>query len=320
MNPLHLFAIALVILMFVGLIFLALVRQLAGRRWASILEAIRGLLFWGVIWILFSIWAYLLQATTLAKLTRPELIGIGEPWFPFLQVFQLTTPYVMAFILMIFAAAGGFLVATHFDIILGLIGLSNQWGNLSPSERTVFVQNLISSIIFIAAGLVMVYADSCVFALRWAMDVGEVESEFLGVSFIADLIRWGYFLGFVVLSWIVHRKYRQFLIAARIEEPEVIEVIPEEQHIQESPFPISQQAQPSVPIRQDGAAISRGAQQFFASSSHQFEQPNQTFGNDEEKQRPSFVEFEAVPVGSGNFDSDEEVLPEHLNPFGNRRR
>lgn len=83
MNPLHQFALALVVLIVAGSLFLVIVRQVAGRRWAAILEAIRGLLFWSIAWILFTIWAYFLQATTLAKLTRPEMVGWGEPWLSF---------------------------------------------------------------------------------------------------------------------------------------------------------------------------------------------------------------------------------------------
>jgi len=319
MNPLHQFALALVVLIVAGSLFLAIVRQVAGRRWAAILEAIRGLLFWSIAWILFTIWAYFLQATTLAKLTRPEPIGLGEHLLSFLhQGVHLTTPYVMAFILMLFAAAGGFLVATHLDIILGLIGLATRWNDLSPYERAGFVQNLFASIIFTLIGLVMVYADACVFSLRWAMDISEIETEVRGVPLIANLIRWGYFLGFIALSWIVHRKYRQFLLATRIEEPEE-----EEQNVRMTTR-VSQQASTSTQLQQ-GSIVTReteGAQQFVGSpfSNRQSEQPMRVSRNDGSEGILEGIDIPAIEAGNGSDGIDgEDVLPEHLNPFGRRR-
>lgn len=316
MNPLHQFAIALVVLLIGWLIFLALVRQIAGRRWANIIEAIRGVLFWTVLWLLFSVYAYLLQATTLSKLTRSEIVGFGEPWLSFIhQTTHLTTPYIMAFLLMVFAAAGGFLVATNLDILLGLLGLSSQWANLTGEQRAGFVQNLVSSIAFIIMGLVMVWPDALVFALRWAMDVGEVEKELQGASSIASLICRGYFLGFIALSWIVHRKYRQFLIAARIEEPET------EQNAQ-APSRISQQT-PSLPSETALSEIERSQTPTERMNQRMWQTVLQ--GGNGSEQRPTYGgQFPDIPVittdQSPQDGAEETVLPEHFDPFRTRRR
>lgn len=278
------------------------------------MEAIRGVLFWSVPWLLFSVYAYLLQATTLSKLTRSEIAGFGEPWLSFIhQTIHLTTPYIMAFLLMVFAAAGGFLVATNLDTLLGLLGLSSQWGNLTVEQRAGFIQNLISSLIFIAAGLIMVWSDARVFALRWAMDVGEVETEVQGASSIASLICWGYFLGFIFLSWILHRKYRQFLIAARIEEPEA-----------------EQNAQPSR-ISQQMSSRSETALSEIERSQPTADLPNQRTwrivpqGDNGNEQRPidngQFPDIPVITTDPLPQDSAEEtVLPEHFDPFRARRR
>jgi hypothetical protein len=303
MNALHSFAIALVLSMVVGLFFLAAVRELLGARWARILEAMRGLIFWSVPWVILTAYAYLLQATTLGKLTRSELVGMGEPWLAFIhQTIQMTTPNVMAGILTFLAAAGGFLVATHFDMLLALIGLVSR-GKMSQEERAGLVPNLISSLIFILAGMFMIWVDARVFSLRWAMDVAEIETELQGVSMIARLICWGYFLGFILLSWILHRKYRQFLDAINIDE-------------------IDEDEGREAPRRETPQQVTPTHEEAVAPETHRrlITSPDNGEGQRITIHREPMVEFPVIPEQLPSDGNNEEaVLPEHFDPFQTRR-
>ena len=318
MNPWHSFAITLILSMVIGLFFLAAVRELLGARWARILEAMRGLIFWSVPWVILTTYAYFLQATTLVKLTRSEVIGMGEPWFTFIhQGIPLTTPYLMAGILTFLAAAGGFLVATHLDVLLAIIGLLSR-ERMSPEEQAALIQNLISSLLFVLAGMVMIWVDSRVFSLRWAMDISEIEMELQGVPIIVRLICWGYFLGFILLSWILHRKYRQFLDAiggmdedqeppvretsqprtsARIEERRV--VFQETPHQQTSN---REEAIPQIPRQRIPSPSNREGQRIFIS------------------QEPIVEDFPVIPEQLPSDGDEEAVLPQHFDPFSTRRR
>jgi uncharacterized membrane protein (DUF485 family) len=301
MNAWHSFAIALVLSMVGGLFFLVVVRELLGARWARILEAMRGLIFWSVPWVILTAYAYLLQATTLGKLTRSELVGMGEPWFAFIhQTIQMTTPYVMAGILTFLAAAGGFLVATHLDMLLALIGLVSQGTKMSPEEQAGLIPNLISSLIFILAGMVMIWVDARVFSLRWALDIAELETELQGVPMIARLICWGYFLGFILLSWILHRKYRQFLDAINMDEDEGRE----------------------APRREMPQQLPPTHEEAVASETHQrlITSPDNGEGQRITIHREPMVEFPVLPEQLPSDGNNEEaVLPEHLDPFQTRR-
>jgi hypothetical protein len=301
MNAWHSFAIALVLSMVGGLFFLVVVRELLGARWARILEAMRGLIFWGVPWVILTAYAYLLQATTLGKLTRSELVGMGEPWFAFIhQTIQMTTPYVMAGILTFLAAAGGFLVATHLDMLLALIGLVSQGTKMSPEEQAGLIPNLVSSLIFILAGMVMIWVDARVFSLRWALDIAELETELQGVPMIARLICWGYFLGFILLSWILHRKYRQFLDAINMDEDEGRE----------------------APRREMPQQLPPTHEEAVASETHQrlITSPDNGEGQRITIHREPMVEFPVLPEQLPSDGNNEEaVLPEHLDPFQTRR-
>jgi hypothetical protein len=301
MNAWHSFAIALVLSMVGGLFFLVVVRELLGARWARILEAMRGLIFWGVPWVILTAYAYLLQATTLGKLTRSELVGMGEPWFAFIhQTIQMTTPYVMAGILTFLAAAGGFLVATHLDMLLALIGLVSQGTKMSPEEQAGLIPNLISSLIFILAGMVMIWVDARVFSLRWALDIAELETELQGVPMIARLICWGYFLGFILLSWILHRKYRQFLDAINMDEDEGRE----------------------APRREMPQQLPPTHEEAVASETHRrlITSPDNGEGQRITIHREPMVEFPVLPEQLPSDGNNEEaVLPEHLDPFQTRR-
>jgi hypothetical protein len=301
MNAWHSFAIALVLSMVGGLFFLVVVRELLGVRWARILEAMRGLIFWSVPWVTLTAYAYLLQATTLGKLTRSELVGMGEPWFAFIhQTIPMTTPYVMAGILTFLAAAGGFLVATHLDMLLALIGLVSQGTKMSPEEQAGLIPNLISSLIFILAGMVMIWVDARVFSLRWALDIAELETELQGVPMIARLICWGYFLGFILLSWILHRKYRQFLDAINMDEDEGRE----------------------APRREMPQQLPPTHEEAVASETHRrlITSPDNGEGQRITIHREPMVEFPVIPEQLPSDGNNEEaVLPEHLDPFQTRR-
>jgi uncharacterized membrane protein (DUF485 family) len=301
MNAWHSFAIALVLSMVGGLFFLVVVRELLGARWARILEAMRGLIFWSVPWVILTAYAYLLQATTLGKLTRSELVGMGEPWFAFIhQTIQMTTPYVMAGILTFLAAAGGFLVATHLDMLLALIGLVSQGTKMSPEEQAGLIPNLISSLIFILAGMVMIWVDARVFSLRWALDIAELETELQGVPMIARLICWGYFLGFILLSWILHRKYRQFLDAINMDEDEGREA-PRRETPQQLPPTREETIAPEIRRRRTPSSDNGEGQRIPV------------------PQEP-MVEFPVLPEQLPSDGNNEEaVLPEHLDPFQTRR-
>jgi hypothetical protein len=261
----------------------------------------RGLIFWGVPWVILTAYAYLLQATTLGKLTRSELVGMGEPWFAFIhQTIQMTTPYVMAGILTFLAAAGGFLVATHLDMLLALIGLVSQGTKMSPEEQAGLIPNLISSLIFILAGMVMIWVDARVFSLRWALDIAELETELQGVPMIARLICWGYFLGFILLSWILHRKYRQFLDAINMDEDEGRE----------------------APRREMPQQLPPTHEEAVASETHQrlITSPDNGEGQRITIHREPMVEFPVLPEQLPSDGNNEEaVLPEHLDPFQTRR-
>jgi hypothetical protein len=301
MNAWHSFAIALVLSMVGGLFFLVVVRELLGARWARILEAMRGLIFWSVPWVILTAYAYLLQATTLGKLTRSELVGMGEPWFAFIhQTIQMTTPYVMAGILTFLAAAGGFLVATHLDMLLALIGLVSQGTKMSPEEQAGLIPNLISSLIFILAGMVMIWVDARVFSLRWALDIAELETELQGVPMIARLICWGYFLGFILLSWILHRKYRQFLDAINMDEDEGREA-PRRETPQQLPPTREETIAPEIRRRRTPSSDDGEGQRIPVP-------------------REPMVEFPVLPEQLPSDGNNEEaVLPEHLDPFQTRR-
>jgi hypothetical protein len=299
MNAWHSFAIALVLSMVGGLFFLAVVRELLGARWARILEAMRGLIFWSVPWVILTVYAYLLQATTLSKLTRSELVGIGESWFAFIhQTIPMTTPYVMAGILTFWAAAGGFLVATHLDVLLALIGLVSQGTKMSPEERAGLIQNFISSLIFIVAGIVMILVDAHVFSLRWAMDIAEIETELQGVSMIARLICWGYFLGYILLSWILHRKYRQFLDAINIDEDGGRE----------------------APRRETPQQVTPTREEAVMPEAHRRRIPSPDNGEGQRIPVPQepMVEFPVIPEQLPSDGDEEVVLPEHFDPFQTR--
>jgi hypothetical protein len=301
MNAWHSFAIALVLSMVGGLFFLVVVRELLGARWARILEAMRGLIFWSVPWVILTAYAYLLQATTLGKLTRSELVGMGEPWFAFIhQTIQMTTPYVMAGILTFLAAAGGFLVATHLDMLLALIGLVSQGTKMSPEEQAGLIPNLISSLIFILAGMVMIWVDARVFSLRWALDIAELETELQGVPMIARLICWGYFLGFILLSWILHRKYRQFLDAINMDEDEGRE----------------------APRRETPQQLPPTREETIAPEIRRRRTPSSDDGEGQRIPVPQelMVEFPVIPEQLPSDGNNEEaVLPEHFDPFQTRR-
>jgi hypothetical protein len=301
MNAWHSFAIALVLSMVGGLFFLVVVRELLGARWARILEAMRGLIFWSVPWVILTAYAYLLQATTLGKLTRSELVGMGEPWLAFIhQTIQMTTPNVMAGILTFLAAAGGFLVATHFDMLLALIGLVSR-GKMSPEEQAGLVPNLILSLIFILAGMFMIWVDARVFSLRWAMDVAEIETELQGVSMIARLICWGYFLGFILLSWILHRKYRQLLDAINIDDEDEGREAPRRETPQQLPPTREETIAPEIRRRRTPS-------------------PDDGEGQRIPVPQESMVEFPVIPEQLPSDGNNEEaVLPEHFDPFQTRR-
>lgn len=222
MSSLHVAVLGLLLIIFTYLFVVAFIARLVGGRWARILLAINGVVFWTTAWVLFTAYSYLLQATTLSKLVRNEIVGFGEPLLaPILKGVQMTSPYIMAGILVIFAMAGGLIAAHQIGLLLGILGLS-----LSPrserDERVLpqLIQNIPFSVAWLIVGLLMVWVDASVFALRWAVDVAEVETEVQGAAHIADLIRWGYFLGFTVLAWIVERKFQQFLTAAGVQEVE----------------------------------------------------------------------------------------------------
>jgi len=283
-----------------------------GARWARILEAMRGVIFWSVPWVILTIYAYLLQATTLSKLTRPEVIGMGESWFTFIhQNIPLTTPNVMAGILTFLAAAGGFLVATHLDVLLALIGLVGQGTQMSPEEKAGLIQNLISSLIFIIAGMVMLWVDARVFSLRWALDTSEIEGEIPGVSTVVRLICWGYFSGFILLSWILHRKYRQFLDAIGMEEED-----------EQGELPVRETPQQRARARERRVVMPR--QQTFDREEENSQTPQQRIsspsnGEGQHVFIPPEPDFPVIPEQLPSDGDEEAVLPEHFDPFRTRR-
>ena len=311
MNAWHSFAVTLILSVAVGLLFLAIVRQSVSARWARILEAIRGVVFWSVPWIILTSYAYFLQATTLGKLTRSELITV-EPWFTFIhQSIPLTTPYVMAGILTFLAAAGGFSVATHIDILLALIGLMGQGTRMSPEQKAGLIQNLVSSLIFIIAGIVMIWVDARVFSLRWIIDTSEIEKEIQGVSTVVHLICWGYFSGFILLSWILHRKYRQFLDAIGMEEEDE----------QREP-PVRETPQQRTRARERRVVMSR--QQNLDREEEISPTPWRRIPSPSNREGqgvpiPSEPDFPVIPEQFPSNGDEEAVLPEHFDPFRTRR-
>jgi hypothetical protein len=117
---------------------------------------------------------------------------------------------------------------------------------------------------------------------------------------IARLICWGYFLGFILLSWILHRKYRQFLDAINMDEDEGRE----------------------APRRETPQQLPPTHEEAVASETHRrlITSPDNGEGQRITIHREPMVEFPVLPEQLPSDGNNEEaVLPEHLDPFQTRR-
>lgn len=310
MTEFHQFGIALVGATFLCLFFLAILRRIVGGSWARTVERIAGVIFWSSALAFLVAYAYLLQASTLNRLIRSEIVP-EEPWFAFLhQRTILTTPTVMAGILTFFAVLGGFLFAYYFDVLLSLIGFGFQWSNLSVAQRAAWVQQLVSCLVLITVGLLLVLADAKVFAFRWAYDLKTLEEQIGWEVPIARLVEFAYLAGMLFFTFVIHRKYCQFQEAAGL-------------------LPTDEKAQPQVRVRALSSQTQRSRSTASISTQDNGDQPferqnvQQIVTNESAQSQRFNSPTQSFDYFENQQDEDGErveVLPEHFNPFATRRR
>ncbi len=304
MNEFHWFAIALVVTTFIALFVLAALRYVAGRYWARTVESIAGVMFWLSALVLLAAYAYLLQASTLNRLIRSEIVP-EEPWFAFLhQATILMTPTVMSGILTLFAIVGGFLFAHYLDVLFSLIGYGLQWSNLSREERSAWVQKLVECLLLIPVGLLLVWADAKVFAFRWAYDLSTLEERIGWEASIAHVLQYAYFAGMLFITFVLHRKYRQYQEAAGLLP---IEGQEEQPQARTRVSPPQLQQRTTVPSENQGGINGDhegGRIVVVSPPTGERTPPNQPDGR----------------IIDDFSEDDNEVLSVHFDPFATRRR